>query len=478
MRLITLALVTAALISLAGRPWAPGYIALAAFIPLLFALDGERRKRRGALAGFIASLGPGIVAFEGVAPAEPWAYPLLVAVSGIWLALAGTTYTLIANRFGRYPALWSFPLLIVVAEFIPAQRWLFGHFANGMTAIGYTQFDTPLLSLAGWSGVSGVSLAVLLVNLALYLAWRDRRFVPAAILAACVAAATVIPVPGGNVPKEQNQPLNVAVIQGAVPSVDSLMARFDRAAAERMLEPYKELTALAGERGADLVVWGETVLPQPVRDGQVPAYVAAALEPASAALVGGVSFTQGQSANSAFYWEDGSLTEVYRKRALVPFNEPHYTAGTALPPLGLNGVALGIGICLDSVFGSLARDSVQRGAEVLVYITEDSFAVRTVTPELHLRVTAFRAVETGRYTVFTNQSGPSAVFNERGKVIERIAHGEVAGVIAEVPAYTGVTPFVRYGDWAGGLATLVSLAWLVACARFPALLARRPAPTH
>ncbi len=455
-RLLALSLASAALVSAAHRPWGPGYLAWIALVPLLAALDGERRRWRGALAGALASLGTGLVAFEGVAPAELWAYPALVVVAAVPWAIAGALFVAFAKRFGGQ-ALWLFPALLVAAEFVPAQRALFGDFANGMSAFGYTQFDTPLLAAAGWSGVSSVSLLVIGLNLALFLAWR-RRWLPVSGLVVLATVFVLTPVPGGNAPREGAAPLRVAVVQGAVSSVDTLMARFDREAAMRMVEPYADITAQAAAHGADLVVWGETAVPQAVRPGHVPDYLAEALASAPVALVGGVAFTDGNSYNSIFHWGDGALTEVYRKRALVPINERHYTPGPAMPPLGVNGVRLGLGVCLDSVFGSLARESVRAGAEALVYVTEDSFAVRTVTPELHMRVTAFRAAETGRYTVFANQSGPSAVFDNHGRVLQRLEHGEAAGTVSTLRAFHGVTPFVRLGDFVGLLSTLAVLA--------------------
>ena len=463
-RLLAFALTSAALMSAAHRPWGPGYLAWIALVPLLAALHKEERWWRGALAGWLAALGTGLVAFEGVAPAEFWAYPILVAIAGIPWAIAGALFVLLSKRFGSGTAVLLFAPLLVAAEFVPAQRFIFGDFANGMSAIGYTQTDTPLLAAAGWSGVSGVSLLVIALNVAIHQAWK-LRLAPAAALAALVVLAVLLPVPGVNTPAEETEPLRVAMVQGAVSSVDTLFARFDREAAQRMLEPYADLTAQAAEHDADLVVWGETVVPHAVRPGHVPDYLAEALEPAPVALVGGVVFSQGASYNSILHWGEGELTEVYRKRALVPFNERHYTPGRAMPPLAVNGARLGLGVCLDSVFGMLARDSVLAGAEALIYVTEDSFAGRTVTPELHLRVTAFRGAETGRFVIFANQSGPSAVIDNRGNIIDRIGHGENAGLVADIRAHQGITPFVRFGDWAGvaatGLVLLMGLAGLL-----------------
>jgi apolipoprotein N-acyltransferase len=434
-------------------------LAWVALLPLLVALVGQKRWWRGSLAGGLAALGTGMVAFEGVAPAEFWAYPALVLVACVGWAVAGGLFVMGVNRFGSV-GVWLFLPLFLAAEFVPAQRALFGGFANGMSALGYTQVNTPLLSAAGWSGVSGVSLLVLAINLALFMACR-RQFFPLVVTAALVAASAILPVPGSAVPAKQAQPLRVAIAQGAVSSVDTLMARFDRQAAERMVAPYADLTLQAAAHDADLVVWGETAVPFAVRPGHVPDYLAKALAPAPVALVGGVAYDGQYSFNSIFHWADGQLTEVYRKRALVPFNERHYTAGKAMPPLTLNGVRLGMGVCLDSVFGAMARESVRTGAQVLVYVTEDSFAGRTVTPELHLRVTAFRAAETGRYVLFANQSGPSAMFDNRGREVQRVGHGEAAGMIATVVPHQGVTPFVRFGDGAGALAVLLVAAFVL-----------------
>lgn len=462
MRRVALALVSAALLATAARPWAPGVLAWVAFVPLWLALVDTRRWPVAAGLGWLAALGAGIVAFEGVAPAAPWAYPLLAAITSLPGALAAGLWLVVDRRLGQRIGWAALPLLWTAADFLPAQRALLGDFADTLTPIATTQFDMPLRSLAGWSSIGGVALALLVVNLGVLLLVRGHR-VTGALLVAAPLALSLLPVPGASMPAAGGASLRVAVVQGAVPSVETLFARFDRESAARMLEPYAALTAVAAERGAELVVWGETVLPQPVRPGEVPTMVAAALGPAPVALVGGVSVVGDRSFNAVFHWQDGALTEVYRKQALVPFNERQYTAGMPLPPLDVAGAAVGLGVCLDSLVPGLTRASVLAGAQLLVMVTEDGFAGRTVTPELHLRASAFRAIETGRWLVFANQSGPSAVIDAKGRIVQRLALGERAGMIADVPLLAGRTPYVRWGDWAGTLASLAAAA-LVATA--------------
>lgn len=464
---LTLALASAALIGASGRPWATGWLALVGLVPLLVALVSEHRARRGALYAWLAAWGAGLAAFEGAAPAEFWAYPALVVLGAIPFALAGAATVAVARRLGSNAAVVAFVPLVLASEFVPAQRWLLGDYANVFTALGYTQYGTPLRAAAAWSGISAVSLLVLAANAAGYALVLRRRPLPSVAVAAGIAAVALLGAPGRDVPATETAPLRVAVVQGAVTSIDSLMARFDRAAAQRMIAPYAELTATAAARGADLVVWGETAVPQPLRPGHVPDYLAAALAPAPLALVGAVSYAGGRAFNAIFYWDDDALLEVYRKRALVPINERQYSRGEALPPLDVRGIPVGLGVCLDSLVPSFAREAVRAGAQLLVYVTEDSFAGNTVTPGLHLHGTSFRAIETGRVVVFANQSGPSAVIDPAGNELQRLPHGVAAGVVTDVTARTGITPYVRFGDWIGGLATVISAVSLAFVATRP-----------
>jgi apolipoprotein N-acyltransferase len=141
-----------------------------------------------------------------------------------------------------------------------------------------------------------------------------------------------------------------------------------------------------------------------------------------------------------------------------------------MPPVTVAGRRIGLGICLDSAYGWLGRARVRSGADALVYLSDDTFAGRTVTPELHLRLTAFRAAEVGRPVVFANESGPSAVFGPRGDTLAALDAGEPGWTVAAIPGLSGVTPFVRWGDWLGAIGLGVSLFALFA----PALGRGRP----
>lgn len=103
--------------------------------------------------------------------------------------------------------------------------------------------------------------------------------------------------------------------------------------AYRVLVLLASLTARAAEAGADLVVWGETAVPQPWPPGEPPAALLDALAPAPTVLFGAVSFDGVDTTNAIFHAVAGVITEVYRKRALVPINERQYSPGGVSPAL-------------------------------------------------------------------------------------------------------------------------------------------------
>jgi apolipoprotein N-acyltransferase len=467
-----LALTTAALIATATRPLVPGYLAWVAFLPLLIALYREPRAFPAALLGTTAALGAGVVGFVGAAPVAPWAYPTLVVLTALPSGLAIGFWSVLRRRLGDALALALFPLALTSVEFIGLQRSLWGDFANAITPLATSQFDTPLRFLAAWSGTSAVTLALLGINAALFVSLRARRLHPLSLLAPLLLALSWVPTPGVNERAANVAPLRVAIVQGGVPGVETLFARFDTPAMLAMLEAHALLTARAAAAGADLVIWGETAVPKPWDSANPPEALRTAVASAPTVLFGGVSFDGTHTYNSLMHAEGGVIREVYRKRALVPINEGRYTPGSTSPALEVQGRGVGISICLDSLFAPFTREAVRRGAQLLVVATDDGFAGRTVTPALHLRASSFRAIETGRYLIFANQSGPSALINPRGRITDQLATEERAALLVSVPANAGITPFVRYGDTLGPLAILITLTSLVVAGAAPVGVAR------
>ena len=203
------ALASAALLTVAGRPWGLGWLALVAFVPLLASLRRERRPLAAAGYAALVALAPAFVVYEAFGPFAPAALPALALAASLPFALAGGLAPRLRRALGTRALLLGFPLLWLAAETLPGEGWLLGRFATPLYALGYSQAGLPTMQLARLGGVGAVSLAVLAANALAALALLERAAWAGWALGGltlAVAAAALTPPPAGARP-----PATVAV---------------------------------------------------------------------------------------------------------------------------------------------------------------------------------------------------------------------------------------------------------------------------
>ncbi len=115
-------------------------------------------------------------------------------------------------------------------------------------------------------------------------------------------------------------------------------------------------------------------------------------------------------------------------------------------------------ICYEGVFPYITRDTVRRGAQVLVNITNDAWFGRSSAPYQHYAAYIFRAVETDRYVLRAANTGLSAIIDPRGRTTAETGLFETAVLRGTFGLRDGETVYVRYGDWF----LLLAMAMLVA----------------
>jgi len=175
--------------------------------------------------------------------------------------------------------------------------------------------------------------------------------------------------------------------------------------------------------------------------------------------------------NTAFVMApDGSWSGAAQKSRPVPFlgdGEP-----TPVPDLVRTPFAvLGLPICYDADFATVVAGHVARGAQLLILPTRDNRQWGWFQHLQRVRLLRLRAVETGRWAVRVNSSGPSVVVRPDGTFGDAIWTDEV--VAAEFEAYPCdvVTPFVAGGWLLGPVCMVVGLVCVVAAWRRGAVLA-------
>ena len=126
-------------------------------------------------------------------------------------------------------------------------------------------------------------------------------------------------------------------------------------------------------------------------------------------------------------------------------------------PMNIAGQKVAVNICYEDVFGEeIIRQLPQ--ASLLVNMSNVAWFGRSIAPEQHLQISQARAMETGRYMLRATNTGMTAVINLHGEVEKVAPQFETAVLTHTVRGYEGVTPYVRWGNYAVLLLLVIFLA--------------------
>ena len=125
------------------------------------------------------------------------------------------------------------------------------------------------------------------------------------------------------------------------------------------------------------------------------------------------------------------------------------------------GPPLGVLICYEAIFPQIARETVRRGAQVLMNITNDAWYGDTGGPYQHLEISRWRAIEFRVPLVRAANTGISAVFDATGRECGRLALNTGGFLTCSVHPMSYLSFYAKYGDL---------FAWLCVFAAFCALL--------
>jgi apolipoprotein N-acyltransferase len=460
--LFLLVLTSSVLLSFALRPQGFGALALVALIPGMIAVSLEKHILRAALYSYLCSIGAVVVALEGLLREFPFVFITGVLVYSSIFAFAGAGVFVLKKTWST-KAILMFPIFWVALEFLVSQPAVLGQWANPIMAIGYTQFDTPLLQTARWSGVTGTSFLVVAVNAVLAFAFLEQgftRFIPSAALVVLILAALFIPTPTS---QPVGKPFRVGIAQAYLPTLEYTIADFDLSAQKLISERYKALLAKLESEKVNLVVLPETALGGWFTNLNQNPQLLDTLQGVSLALIGVKTSTRSENdvlesrnAILEFQREANRIREVYAKKIPIPMTEAGFTPGRNIGLVRLGGVVFGLGICWENTFPGLARAEVRNGAQVLVYQNSLLWAGATATPVLHQRISAFRAVENARDVIHATAGGSSALINSSGQLIAVAPQVVETVLTGSVQARTGLTLFSMLGDWFGIFSVVVT----------------------
>lgn len=379
--------------------------------------------------------------------------------------------------------------------------------------IGYTQYlFTPLVRLSALTGVWGVSLLVAFPGVYLGNALKDgwagfsefvRRHRIAPIVWSVLFVGAVVYGLASTVDYSQAPTWRVALIQQ-----NSDPWQGGPVAYRRSLDISLRLSrqALAEDPDVDVVVWSETSVVPPIdwhlrhrtnRDSlgiveDLIAFLETQEVPyiignASARLVRREVDAEPERVdyNSVIVYDDGEFSEPYRKTHLVPFTEHfpyrrqfpwlydlliengsnHWGMGDEYTVFELDGIRFSTPICFEDTFGYLSREFVNRGAEVLVNLTNDLWSKSVAASMQHMQMAVFRATETRRSMVRSTNGGMTTIIDPNGRLLDVYPPFVEGYLIGDVPIYTERrTLYLEWGDWLAWAMVIASVGGLAAAA--------------
>lgn len=451
---IVAALVSGAALVFSMAPFDQWWIAYIALVPLLLAaknLDVRQTLLCYALAAITITTGwwYSVLAYSLLAFIS-----ILLIMTLSFVAWGLLTRTLMRWRQGAFWNLYIPVLIWVGIERIHTSEWV-GVPGN----LGITQYSQPLLiQTASLFGIYAVSFVVLLTNnliaCCLSSCYRKAGVSRARFLAGLSAGVLVgAHIVYGYIQTAQQgdaEPdIRVGIIQPVISAEMYVNGWRDFQSRERMLAIVSDLTNEAVESGVDAVFWPEggngylnmrvpelrQALLTLARDNKVAMIIASNdLDP------------EGRKYNSVFtISREGKLLGRYNKVLLVPGAESDYTPGQSYQPVPGPFGPLGVAICYESNFPSIARKLVQQGAEMLFVSTSDVVFRQTALPLSHMYLSVFRAVENHRWVVHASNGGPSVVVSPYGVIEARTSLFSRQTMLARVGRESDLTLYTRGG---------------------------------
>ncbi len=457
-KVLLLPLISGILLVLSFPPFNLYPLALVSLVPLLVAITGRGTKKiffPGFITGAVYFLGTVYWVFHSMyvyghipAVASVCLLFLLCSYLSLYTGIFAVLFNVVYVRL-RLPAMFIAPVMWTTLEY--ARTYILTGFPWSL--LGYSQYSfLPLIQISDITGVYGISFLVTAVNGLIFdlirhertgeSTWALNRHVKSG---AILLAFVMIAVMGYGAAElrhiDHNEKIKVSVLQGNIDQDK----KWDRDHQREVIDTYKNLTLAAATEKPDLVVWPESALPflfgydeeltNEITDLQKQINTHMLI---GSVLVKGSDKGKSLLSNSVIMLSPGTdAIEVYDKIHLVPFGE-YVPMGNLFPFVKKLVTAVGdfvrgeevnvmqtpfanIGnlICYEIAFPGLVRKFIDRGANLIVTVTNDAWFGRTSAPYQHFSMAVFRAIENRVPVARSANTGISGFIDSRGRITKK-----------------------------------------------------------
>lgn len=354
-------------------------------------------------------------------------------------------------------ALLAFPALWVSWEWI--RSWLFTGFP--WLFLGTTQINSPLRGYIPWIGVYGASLLTVVISGTIAILFFYKRYqtkIVSVLIMVCLLISGQLLVHKSFMTTE-GETRTVSLIQGNI----SQDIKWDLSKVMHILSVYKDETLK--HISSNIIVWPEAAIP--VYQEQVVDYLKglnALAELHQVTLIFGIPVHQADTQevfNGMMVLGNGQ--GIYLKRHLVPFGEyiplkswfnnlmryfdipmSDLSKGPKHPGLMFaDDVPFAAFICYEIAYSNDVLKNVVNKAFIVV-ISDDSWFGHSAAASQQLQMAQMRALETGRYILYSTNTGVTAIINPQGQISKMIPKDIQMVLSGKISLVTGNTPLMHW----------------------------------
>lgn len=441
-----------------GSYWFAPWLAMGAWLLVLRRADKKYALAISGLAAFLFFL----LLFRWVSTSlgfnTPW-IALSLCESLFLMTWASLT---LALRHLSNP-LWS---LWAAFSYAGLEAWRASFPWTGMPwgLLGFSQVDSPLKGWIPLLGESGMAFLMVFILAALVsVTWKVTmpNLVAAGLsLAVIIASGMGIPALGGS--RDTGQ-IRVAAMQGGVSwPIEQVYAH-----PGTILNGHIRQARQVKVQPSEVILWGEQAADVDLgKDSAWADDLHLVQQSLKAPIVFGMlSYSEKTTSNQVLQVNNGEIKPVYTKRKPVPFGEflPGRTLVSKIFPeqvkmlprdmvagkeVGIAKVGkarLGTNICFEVALDSLVRQTVNSGANVLFFPTNNSSFGYSYQSRQQLQIARFRALEYNRSGAQVAIGGVSALINPEGKVLAQSGLFRSDTLQADLPLRDTLTFQARFG---------------------------------
>ena len=460
-RLSLLALISGICI---GFSYIPFYAILGLFslVPLFLALDEAKNLKQVFKYSWISQFILSLIGFHWVATTAhdfgymPWWLSIIVllvfcSVMHIHFCIAFMIWFKLKNKF-QLKQMQS-DILKVLCLFALETYWPMLFPWN----FGYTWMTSafPIAQTAEIWGFTGLSFLSILANAYIKQIYHARQNNNAAyaqkIIIGVLASIFCLSLLGYSLKESvpsYDKKWKIGVVQANIGNFDKVQAEhgydFQRAIVDKYLDLTKQL--LEKESNLDLVIWPETAIPvsytESSKNSQLFQKIQLLINQSKTPLLAGSFLKEHSLYNGAGLWLPKiGLSTKYLKTMLLAFGETvpftenfpevqrfikktvpaisFFGKGSGSVPMDFQQTKIGVNICYEGIHPNFVIDLKNKGSQIFINLTNDSWFGKTFEPYQHLYMTLARSIEHRIPSIRSTNTGISTAISAHGEIMER-----------------------------------------------------------